>query len=245
VIKKLLAGLGALVITPLLYLGATSTTASATCTNAPYLASAQNIVGGSLDGTWDQHYNPDCDGTTVGDVTVIWHSYLSGGDRYVKFDAQITTQAIDGNDCVEVALDWNGGFSGSGHEDNQIMRNCKENSTETMAAQTIDIDQACLPSGLWCSLNSWPTNRLQVSRYDPDNQEVYDRVCPAGGVAPGTNSQVLCWGDQDPSQGWHPNGGFTTKAAKIYRIPNGGTPEQNTPLWPGDYTVMKLTDPNN
>jgi len=248
--RKRWAWLAILLVIPFLTLATTSASqARRACTEAPYLAGSGTATGTRLLGSWSAHYNPDCAGSTDADIFVSWHSYFrSDGDLMVSTDASISTGAIAFNDCVQIALDWDGETSWQDHEDTQIMRNCKENSTRAMAEQTVDIDEHCgvLPN---CHRNNWPVNRLQISVFDTGDQSIRREVCLGGSLAPATNTGDECWGGSDGNGGWNPNGAFSTTAAKIRAKWNDGSDDQNDPLWSGIntglYRVNELVDPNN
>lgn len=229
--KRIWAWLALLFTVPLLGLVATTTSASATS------CSSGNISGNDTQGTWTRTYNPGCaSGDTDGNIEVSWHSYLSGGDRHVWWDASVHADQIAGNDCIQVAFDWNGQLTdGTVHEDAQIMRNCKENSTRDMAAQDINIDKYCtIANPGKCSANSWPITQMQVAVYDGGASSLRAKECPKTEIS-GTWTQTTC--DNFSS---HPD--FADRFAKIYRRTNAGTDQQNDPVWPSLYDVLKLTD---
>lgn len=234
--RRAWAWLGMLLALPLLVVAGTTTTASAAG------CSTGNLTGGALQGSWVRDYDPGaCGGATQGKVTITWHSYLSGGDRFIEYDMSVWAGNINSNWCIQGSLDWAGDTTAGGsHEDAQIVRNCKEFTTRDMPAQTVNVDEFCTNYPLaYCSTNSWPTNRLQVGTYDPGLENLWDKECPAtNGIIDGTDSLTEC-------NGWDPVAPFSSKGAKIRLKNNAGSDSQNSPDWPEFYDIRDLVDPNN
>jgi hypothetical protein len=220
-----LAGL-LMALIPLLAIGTASPANALTC------STSGSTTGGIYDGMWQKHYTYDS-GDTCALVTISYNSWqTSDGHEHVSYDMSIETGAIKNNDCVEAALDW--APPSASHADAQIMRNCKENSTQNMPLQSHDVDAAC-SAGVYCAPGAWWVAKLQVSVYD--NGDIRGRTCPSD-LAPFTDTSGEC-------TDWKPNGPFDTKGAKIRRKGNDGVVEQNDPQYPDNYGIRQVIDPDH
>lgn len=208
------------------------------CTSSTY-SSTGDGNGHPIGLDWSRSYNANCNNYTKGTISIhVWNRVDSNNDHHLMWDASITAGPIAGNNCIQVAFDW---ANPQGHSDNQIMRNCYENSTRQMPTQDI--------AELSYDNSNWKIAKIQISVYDPDNGTVQYVVCPKGDSndpAPdGTDTNAGCI----PAQGGYaPNGSFSTVGAKIYRRTNTGQDQQNAPIYPDGappYTIWKQVDPNS
>jgi hypothetical protein len=192
-----------------------------------------SFSGNSTDGSWTRTYRPQCGSSTTADVDISWSNYTSSGIHHLVWDATLTVGAISGDDCVQIALDWNN--IGQNHSDVQIMRNCDEFSTRTMSSQDVNFGD------LGGTGTNWPVLRLQMSSFDRDTLDVYSVVCPSASGSPtGSNTDALC-------TDWNKNGSafWGSTAAKIYRRMDDHVNENNDPTYPAHYTLAEQVDPHN
>lgn len=193
-----------------------------------------NYSGTTFNGSWSRTYNPSCAGNTKAYVYIDWNNTTDGnGHHHVVWSATLQVDQIYGSKCVQIAMDWYN--PSDGHSDTQILRNCKENSTVSLpVSQSIDTH------GYISDLTNWPIWRLQLGTFDPSDRSMNNVVCPGTSASPqATDGDTECVDWQGAGHGSYM---WSSVAAKIYRRSDDGVYGQNTPTYPANYNIDRMTD---